>query len=55
VKAFFDSLKVREESDRAVLTAVMPFGFLSKMLSGSTPELSGPSEAAPASGPSKSR
>src|SRR5580700_8405206 len=48
VKAFFDSLKVREEGDRAVLTAVMPFGFLRKMLSGSTPELSEPLDTPPA-------
>src|SRR5271155_258822 len=55
VKAFFDSLKVREEGDRAVLTAVMPFGFLRKMLSGSASELSEPSELPPAQAPAKSR
>src|SRR5580658_1248540 len=55
VKAFFDSLKVREEGDRAVLTAVMPFGFLRKMLSGSAPELSEPLDAPPAATPAKSR
>jgi hypothetical protein len=38
-----------------VLTAVMPFGFLHKILSGSTPELSGPSDAAPTQEPAKSR
>jgi hypothetical protein len=54
VKAFFDSLKVRDEGDHAVLTAVMPFGFLRKMLSGSAPELSGPSDATPAPAPAKS-
>jgi hypothetical protein len=48
-------VKVREEGDRAVLTAVMPFGFLRKMLSGSTPEMSGPSDAPPAPAPAKSR
>ncbi len=53
VKAFFDSLKVRDESDRAVLTAVMPLGFLRKMLSGSSPELSEPVEASPAQAPAK--
>jgi hypothetical protein len=42
VKALFDSLKVRQEDDRAVLTASMPYGFLHKMLSGSPPELSEP-------------
>jgi hypothetical protein len=55
VKAFFDSLKVRDEGDHAVLTAVMPFGFLHKMLSGSTPDLSQPSDASPAQAPAKSR
>ena len=42
VKALFDSLKVRQEGDRAVLTAVMPFGFLRKTLSGSTQEMREP-------------
>jgi hypothetical protein len=55
VKALFDSLKVKQEGDRAVLTAVMPFGFLRRMLSGSAPELSEPSDAAPAQAPAKSR
>jgi hypothetical protein len=55
VKGFFDSLKVRNEGDRAVLTAVMPFGFLRKMLSGSAPEVSGPSDAQPAPAPATSR
>ena len=54
VKAFFDSLKITQEGDHAVLTAVVPFGFLRKMLSGSAPELSGPSDAAPAPAPAKS-
>ncbi len=55
VKAFFDSLKVRDEGDHAVLTAVMPFGFLRKMLSGSAPEVSEPSEVPPAQAPAKSK
>jgi len=55
VKSFFDSLKVREEGDHAVLTAVMPFGFLRKMLSGSAPELSEPSEVPPTQAPANSR
>ncbi len=53
VKAFFDSLKVRDEDDRAVLTAVMPLGFLRKMLSGPSPDLSGTSDAPPAQAPAK--
>jgi hypothetical protein len=55
VKAFFDSLKVRDEGDHAVLTAVMPFGFLRKMLSGSAPEASGSSDTTPAPAPAKSQ
>jgi hypothetical protein len=55
VKAFFDSLKVRDEGDHAVLTAVMPFGFLRKTFSGSTPEVSGPSDATPAPAPATPR
>jgi hypothetical protein len=31
VKAFFDSLQVRQEADRTILTANVPFGFLHKM------------------------
>jgi hypothetical protein len=54
VKAFFDSLKVKQEGDRAVMTAAMPLGFLRKMLSESAPELSEPA-AAPAQTPAKSR
>lgn len=54
VKAFFESLKVRDEADRAVVTAVMPFGFLRKMLSGSAPELGEPAAAPPAEAPAKS-
>src|SRR5580658_2127640 len=48
VKAFFDSLRITDDGDRASLTAVVPLGFLRKMLSGSTPELSEPSDASPA-------
>jgi hypothetical protein len=55
VKAFFDSLKVRQEGDRAVLTAAMPFGFLRKMLAGSANELGEPSGAPPEQAPTKSR
>jgi hypothetical protein len=53
VKTVFDSLKVKQEGDRAVLTAVMPFGFLRKMLSGSPPELTEPSGLPPAQAPAK--
>lgn len=33
VKVFFDSVKIRQEGDRAVLIAAMPLGFLHKMFS----------------------
>jgi hypothetical protein len=52
VKSFFDSLQVKQDGDRAILTAALPFGFLHKTLSGSPPELSGPSSA-PAQAPAK--
>jgi hypothetical protein len=52
VKALFDSLKVKPEGDRAVLTATMPFEFLRKMLSGAAPESSGPAQT-PAPAPKR--
>jgi hypothetical protein len=55
VKVLFDSLKVRQDGDRAVLTAAMPYGFLRKILSGSPPELSNPAAAPAAQAPAKSR
>jgi len=55
VKALFDSIQIKQEDDHVVLTAAMPFGFLHKMLSGSAPESTGPSSAAPAQAPEKSR
>jgi hypothetical protein len=55
VKAVFESIKVRQEGDRAVLTAVMPFAFLRKTLSGSASDVNNPSGAAPAQAPLKSR
>lgn len=54
VKAFFDSLKMKQENDRAILTASMPFGFLRKMLSESSSELSEPAAPARAQQPAKS-
>ena len=55
VKALFDSLKIRQENDRAVLTASMPFTFLRKMLSESSPDVNEPTAHSPAQPPSKSR
>jgi hypothetical protein len=46
VKALFDSLKIRQENDRAVLTASMPFVFLHKMLSNPSPDLGEPTPSA---------
>ena len=54
VKALFDSVKVKQEGERAVLTAAMPFGFLRKMSSGARPEPNQPTAAPvqpPASAP----
>jgi len=48
VKALFDSFKVAQEGDRAVLTAAMPFAFLHKVFSGSAPDLVEPTSAVPA-------
>ncbi len=45
VKAFFESLKVERIGDRAILTAVVPPGFLKKALSEPPAELSPPAEA----------
>jgi hypothetical protein len=55
VKDFFDSLRVKQENERAVLTASMPFGFLRKMLSESAPDLNEPGAPSPAQLPSKPR
>ncbi len=46
VKAFFDSLKVEQAGDRAVLTATVPPGFIRKVLTEAPPETVAP--AAPA-------
>ena len=54
VKAFFDSLKIKQDNDRAVLTASVPFGFLRKMLSESSPDLNEPVTASPAQPAAKS-
>jgi hypothetical protein len=38
VKAFFDSLKVEQAGDRAILSAIVPPGFISKALAEAPPE-----------------
>jgi hypothetical protein len=52
VKALFDSLQVRQEDQRAIVSATLPLGFLRKMLSGSSDELpslqSSPAQESPA-------
>jgi hypothetical protein len=52
VKAFFESLKVEQSGDRAILTATMPSGFLRKVLTEAPPEAVAP--AAPAAPPKQS-
>jgi hypothetical protein len=42
VKAFFDSLKVKQEGDRASVSANLPIAFVRKMLSGSVPDFTNP-------------
>jgi len=56
VKAFFDSLEVKQEGDRAILNASVPYGFLHKMLAESSDEMSQPaSTPAPSATPANSR
>jgi hypothetical protein len=47
VKAVFESIKVRQENDRALLTATMPYGFLRKMLVEAGPDAIEPAEIPP--------
>lgn len=42
VKTFFDSLKVQQSGDRAILTAVVPAGFFQKVLSEAPPQAVAP-------------
>jgi len=55
VKALFDSFKVKQEGERAVLTATMPLAFLHKMLSGSEPVVNKPAPGPSPQKPAKSR
>jgi hypothetical protein len=48
VKTFFDSLKVEQSGDRAILTAVVPAGFFQKVLSEAPPEAVAPTSPPPA-------
>jgi hypothetical protein len=47
VKALFDSVRVKQDGDRAVVSAAMPLGFLHKILSGPPQESSEPAAASP--------
>jgi hypothetical protein len=49
VKTFFDSLKVEQSGDRAILTATVPPGFIRKVLTEAPPDTVAP--AAPATPP----
>ena len=53
VKAFFDSLQVRQENERTILSAIMPVGFLRKMFS--PEELAAPLPFSDQPAPQKSR
>ena len=46
VKTFFDSLKVEQSGDRAVLTAIVPPGFVRKVLTEAPPETAAPAPPA---------
>jgi hypothetical protein len=47
VKALFESIAAKQDGDRAILNAAVPFGFLRKMMAGSEPELAEPEAASP--------
>jgi hypothetical protein len=51
VKTFFDSLKVQQSGDRAILTAVVPAGFFRKVLSEAPPEAVAPTSPPPTVAP----
>ena len=47
VKSFFDSIQAKQEGDRAIVNAAVPFGFLRKMLAESGPDLTEPVQTPP--------
>jgi hypothetical protein len=47
VKAFFNSLKVEQSGDRAILTAIVPPGFIQKVLTETSPETLEPAVSTP--------
>jgi hypothetical protein len=55
VKAFFESLKVVQDGDRAVLTAIVPAGFIRKALAEAPPETAAPTVSSPENIPALKR
>jgi hypothetical protein len=57
VKTFFDSLKVEQSGDRAILTAIVPPGFVRKVLTEAPPDAVAPEApvAPPTSAPTPKR
>jgi len=55
IKAFFDSLKIQPEKDRAVLTATVPTGLIRKALAEAPTSVSPESQAVPSPAPSESQ
>jgi hypothetical protein len=55
VKAFFESLKVAQDGNRAVLTAIVPAGFIRKALAEAPPETAAPAVSSPKNTPALKR
>jgi hypothetical protein len=55
VKAFFESLKVAQDGDRAVFTAIVPAGFIRKALAEAPPETAAPAVSSPEKTPAPKR
>jgi hypothetical protein len=55
IKAFFDSLKIQPERNRAVLTATVPTGLIRKALAEAPTSVSPESQAVPSPAPSESQ
>ena len=55
VKAFFESLKVEQSGDRAILTATVPAGFIRKALTEAPPETDAPKASSPEEVPALKR
>jgi len=55
VRAFFESLKVVQAGDRAILTAIVPAGFMRKALAEAPPETAAPAVLSPEKVPAQKR